>query len=70
MELRESILFQDGLLNEIMALRFQNMGKTTFLFNSIDDFSLKKTAECCYQIDGNGSYGYRRKKVSKKVFAS
>lgn len=42
------------------------MGRNMFLFNSIDDFSLKKTAERCYQIDGNGSYGYRRKKVSKK----
>lgn len=42
-ELRESILFQDGLLNEIMALIFQTMGKTTFLFNTIDDLSLKKT---------------------------
>lgn len=42
------------------------MGRNMFLFNSIDDFSLKKTAEHCYQIDGNGSYGYRTKKVSKK----
>lgn len=55
-ELRESIWFQDGLL------RFQTMGKTTFLFITVDDLSLKKTVEYCYQVDGNASYGYREKK--------
>lgn len=46
------------------------MGKTVLLFCIIDDLSLKIPSECCYQIDGNASYGYGRKKVSEEVFAS
>lgn len=48
-----------------MAVRIHT-GKNTLLMNPIDYLFAKKTAECCYQVDGDVSQGDRRKKHMKK----